>query len=104
MGFGLGMETEKLQERAVNGRYMKVAVGCWFTSTGKAIPKMVKYEDEEKLQHTLNRIEVLKSDKKHYAGIYSQRYDCCVVEAGVRRYFTLLYHPGDNTWDMVISQ
>lgn len=102
MGFAVGMEEEKQQEKAVRGHYQKVAVGCWFTSTGKAIPQMIKYEDETGCRHMLKNIQVLKTEQKYYAGILSQRYDCNAVMEDRVRQFTLLYHPGENTWDMVL--
>ena len=36
--------------------YYKAAVGCWFTSTGKIIPKIVKFEDKEGIVHTINNV------------------------------------------------
>lgn len=104
MAFAIGMETEKQQERGVQGRYRKVAVGCWFTSTGKAIPKMIKYEDDQGCLRTLQEIRVLKSDCKYYAGIQSRKYDCQTVINGREWCFSLLYHPDENTWDMVVPE
>lgn len=101
MGFAIGTQKEKLEEKEINGHYQKVAVGCWFTAKGRVIPKMLKYEDKDGLRHTLNDIHVLRSEQKHYAGIFMQKYDCCVVTNGQMRNFLLLYHPGENTWDMV---
>ena len=102
MGFSLEPQKEILQEKAVRGRYCKVAVGCWFTAGGKAIPQMLKYEDEEGCLHRIDSIQVFSSDQKHYSGILMQRYDCRAEVEGTLREFSLLYHPGENTWDMVI--
>lgn len=103
MGFAVGAEREKLQEGKVQGRYQKVAVGCWFTASGRAIPQMIKYEDEDGCQQMLRGIHVLKTDYKYYAGIKSQRYDCSTVVDGIEQKFTLLYHPEENVWDMVMT-
>ena len=104
MGFAMEAQKEKLQEWAIAGQYRKVAVGCWFTSKGRAIPQMLKYEDEDGLRHTIEHIQLLKAEKKHYAGILMQRYDCSAMINGVNRNFLLLYHPGENTWDMVVME
>lgn len=97
-------QMEKLREWAVPGRYHKVAVLCWFTSTGKAMPKIVKYEDENQCRHTLDQIHVLKADEKRCTGFVVQRYNCsAVIDDRIQR-FMLLYHPGENTWDMVIAR
>ena len=102
MGFAIGMEEEKLQEKAIRGTPQKVAADCWFTSNGKMIPRMIKYEDTDGCRHLLKNIEVLKSDKKYYAGIQMYRYDCrAIVNDGVQ-YFILCYHPDSNVWDMRI--
>lgn len=102
MGFAIGMEEERLQEKAVKGRYMKVAVGCWFTATGKAIPKIVKYEDEDGMRRLIGEIETLKTEQKYYAGILSRKYVCRAVVDGRKQEFILLYHPQENIWDMVL--
>lgn len=31
MGFTLEKQTEQLREEAIQGKYQKVAVSCWFT-------------------------------------------------------------------------
>ena len=51
MGFAIGIEEEKLQEKAIRGIPQKVAADCWFTSTGKMIPRMIKYEDSDGVRH-----------------------------------------------------
>ena len=102
MGFGLGMETEKLQEREIKGRYQKVAVDCWFTSNGKVILRFLKYQDEDGFLHTLKDIRLRKSEKKYYAGILQHRYDCSAVVEEVEQEFILLYRPNENSWHMVL--
>ncbi|MCI5648369.1 MAG: hypothetical protein ACI4EG_15335 [Fusicatenibacter sp.] len=104
MGFAIGMETEKLQEKEICGVPQKVAVDCWFTSTGKMIPRMIKYEDGEGIRHLLKDIEVVKSDKKYYAGVLMYRYDCRAGVDACMREFILRYHPDDNLWDMILPE
>lgn len=103
MRFGIGEEREIVQERPFQGQWQKVAVGCWFTSTGKAIPKMIKYEDKDGVRHLLCDIHILKSEQRFYAGILSRRYQCSAVIDGMMKNFDLIYHPADNTWDMIPS-
>lgn len=88
----------------LRGRHCKVAVGCWFTTKGRALPKLIKYEDERGGIRTLEHIQVLKSDRKYYAGTLSRRYECKVEMDQKEIFFSLLYHPDDNTWDMVILE
>ena len=42
MGFAVSASEEILHERKVKGQYHKVAVDCWFTATGRMMPKMLK--------------------------------------------------------------
>lgn len=86
------------------GRYRTVAVDCWFTATGKAIPRMIKYQDDEGCIHLLKELQVHQSDRRQSLGILVQSYECSVAIGGVRRHFTLLYHPGENTWDMALHE
>lgn len=104
MGFVIETVKEKPQERAVNGCYWKAAVGCWFTSTGRAIPMLVKYEDEDGIRHMLKDIHVRKTEQKYYAGILSRRYECTVTVGGQKHDFTLLYHPETGIWDLVLPE
>lgn len=102
MGFTVGTEREALQEHTVRGRYQKVAVGCWFTSTGKGMPQIVKYEDADGCLEVLRDIQILKSEQKYYGGILRRKYECEAMVNGVCRRFILLYNPETNSWDMVV--
>lgn len=104
MGFVVEAKKEFGEERAVRGHYKKVAVGCWFTSTGRGIPQLVKYEDEEGCIRTLSNIQVFKTDQKNYAGIRTQRFDCSAIVDGREQLFTLLYHLENNLWDLVLPE
>lgn len=102
MGFAVGTEKEKQQERAVKGHYRKVAVSCWFTASGKSMPQLVKYEDDDGCIQVLRDIHILKTEQKYYAGILSKRYYCSAVVDNVNYEFTLLYHPDEGRWDLVL--
>lgn len=103
MGFTVGSGKEKMQEKAVQGHFHKVAVGCWFTASGKGIPQLLKYEDGEGCLKMIKDICVLKSEQKYYAGVLSRKYWCRAVFEGREKDFTLLYYPESNSWDMVFS-
>lgn len=90
-----------MQERAAIGKNQKVAVGCWFTSEGRTIPKLIKYEDKEGCRHLIHNIQLLKANQSSYDGLRVQRYECQVVEEGMSKELTLLFHPGENTWNML---
>ena len=104
MGFVVSSGTEILEEKGIQGCWQKVAVDCWFTSTGRAIPRMVKYEDQDGCLQVLRDIQVIKQDQKNYAGIYCQRFDCRTQLGGRQYDFILLFHANEHTWDMVIHK
>ncbi|MCI7099336.1 MAG: hypothetical protein MR966_10650 [Lachnospiraceae bacterium] len=104
MGFSLEQQNEKMQEKAVRGHYHKVAVGCWFTASGRSIPQIAKYEETDGSLHTLHPIQVLKSEQKYYAGVLSRKYVCRAVVDQIASEFILLYHPESGIWDMVIAE
>lgn len=103
MGFGIGVNGGKPREKAVGGRYQKVAVGCWFTASGRSIPQLVKYEDETGSLHMLRDIRIMTTEKKYFGGILSQKYVCHTVVDGRQYEFILLYYPESNEWDMVLK-
>ena len=101
MGFVVAAQEERLQEQVVKGQYQKVAVACWYTSSGKSIPMMIKFEDSEGCLQEIRDIHVIRSEKKHYAGILLQRFECCSTVENREYLFTLLYHPDSGIWDLV---
>ncbi|MDO5423858.1 MAG: hypothetical protein Q4F41_09045 [Eubacteriales bacterium] len=104
MGFTTGTEEETLQEKAIPGRHQKAAVSCWFTSTGRAIPQLVKYMDEDGSFRTLKNIQVLTTDQKYYGGILSRKYVCRTLSAGRTWDFTLLYYPESGIWNLILPE
>ena len=102
MGFTLEKQTEQLREEAIQGKYQKVAVSCWFTSNGRSMPRMVKFQDVEGNIQSIRNIHLIKTEEKYFAGIKMKRYDCCAVDCGIMKYFTLLYHIEEGGWDMVV--
>lgn len=101
MGFALERQTEEMQEHRVKGTYLKAAVSCWFTSQGKSMPQLVKYEDEDGMIQCIKNIHLIKTEEKHYAGIRMRRYDCSAEDHGIIKNFILLYHVEDGTWSLV---
>ena len=46
MAFGIGTNTEHPEHQLLAGAVNEVAVKCWFTSTGRSIPLMMKLQTE----------------------------------------------------------
>ena len=79
MSMGIGTNTQNPDEGELKRDLEKIACGVWFTSTGSVMPKLVKYQDEEGLLHTISQIHVLTQEKKYYCGIPIQEYRCSTV-------------------------
>ena len=54
MSMGIGTNTQNPDEGELKRDLEKIACGVWFTSTGSVMPKLVKYQDDEGLLHTIS--------------------------------------------------
>ena len=87
MGMGIGTNAQNPDQGELTRKLEEIACGAWFTSKGTTIPKMVKYQDEEGLIHSITKIHVLTQEKKYYCGIPIQEY-----------LFRLYYYLETNCW------
>ena len=54
MSMGIGTNARKPDERKLKRDNLReIACGVWFTSTGTAMPKMIKYQDDEGMIHSI---------------------------------------------------
>lgn len=98
MAFGIGTNTQEADAGQVRGTQREIACECWFTSTGKLIPLMLKIKDEDGEIVVVNKIEVHYQEKKKYAGIPSIEFDCTltVLEKAIRA--KLIYYQTESRW------
>lgn len=101
MGMGIGINAEHPDAGEVRGRQEPVACGVWFTSEGNAVPKLLKFQDEEGLIHTITHIQVVFSEKKQYCGIPLIEYQCNAEIAGMLYSFGLLYYIERQEWKIL---
>lgn len=69
MGFQLGNIIEKREHGVLHGIQREIACECWFTSSGRSIPKIIKVMDDDGLLHTIRDIELFTTEEKTYCGI-----------------------------------
>ena len=98
MGMGIGTNTQNPDEGELKRNLEKIACGVWFTSNGVAMPKLVKYQDEEGLVHSISQIHVLAQEKKYYCGIPIQEYRCSTVFENQEYLFRLYHYLETNCW------
>lgn len=100
MAFGVDTNSPRADAGLVRGIQKKIACECWFTSTGRVMPLMVKLQDEEGEIQTIREITVHSQERKRYAGIPSIEYDCTLVLHGQEIRAWLIYYQSENQWVM----
>ena len=98
MAFGIGTNLPKADAGNVRGEQRKAACECWFTSTGRVMPLMLKVQDENGEIQTIREITVHSQEKKMYAGTPSIEYDCTLALHGRRIRAWLIYYQSENRW------
>lgn len=98
MAFGIGTNSFEADAGSVRGTQKEIGCQCWFTSTGKVIPLLLKIQDENGEIQTIREITVHSQEKKKYAGIPSIEYDCTLVLYGRSIRVWLIYYQSENRW------
>ena len=101
MAFGIGMNCRKTDAGPLRGQQKKIACECWFTSTGKITPLMLKLQDENVEIQTIREIAVHSQEKKMYAGIPSIEYDCTLVMGNRQIRAKLVYYQTESQWILI---
>ena len=98
MAFGIGTNTQEADAGQVQGTQREIACECWFTSTGKIIPRMLKIKDEDGEMVLANKIEVHYQEQKKYAGIPSIEFDCTLTVLEKAIHAKLIYYQTESRW------
>ena len=98
MAFGIGVNTGNADAGDVKGTQKEIACECWFTSTGKIVPLMLKVKDEDGEIRVIRQIEVHSQERKMYAGIPSTEFDytLTILEQTIRA--RLIYYQTESRW------
>lgn len=98
MAFGIGTTLKVPDAGSVKGIQKEVACECWFTSTGKITPLMIKVQDEDGEIRVIRQITIHSQEKKQYAGIPSIEYDCTLTILGQKVRAWLIYYQTESRW------
>lgn len=101
MGLGIGINAQQPDAGKLKGRQEAIACGVWFTSTGQAMPKMLKFQRDDGEIRTISPIHTLSCEKKNYCGIPTLEYRCCADFEGCRYSFYLLYYIERQEWKVL---
>lgn len=104
MAFGIGTMQQESSGGIVKGIQKEIACECWFTSTGRAIPLMLKLQDENGEICTIREIRVHSQEKKNYAGTPSIEYDCSIVFGELESRVKLVYFQTESRWVLLFRQ
>lgn len=98
MAFEISVNSSKADAGDIRGTQQNIACQCWFTSTGRAMPLMLKVQDENGEIRTIREITVHSQEKKQYAGAPSIEYDCTLTLHGRSVRAWLIYYLSENRW------
>ena len=96
MAFGIGAHSFGADAGSVRGTQKRIGCQCWFTSTGRVMPLMLKIRDENGEIQTIREITVHSQEKKRYAGVPSIEYDCTLTVRDQSVRVWLIYYPSEN--------
>lgn len=100
MSMGIGTNTQNPDEGDLRRIQQNIACGVWFTSTGAALPKLIKYKDSEGMIRQISRIRLLSEEKKFYCGIPAVEYKCITVYDDREYPFRLYYYIETGCWTL----
>ncbi len=101
MGMGIGIHAEHPDMGEVQGCQERVACGVWFTSSGEALPKMLKFKGEDGEIYRMDHIKIHFKERKYFCGIPATEYRCSTVWNGRTRGFRLLFYPEECRWNII---
>lgn len=101
MAFQLGNIAEIREHGVLHGIQRDIACECWFTSSGKSIPKLVKVMDEDGILHTIRDIQLLTTEEKTYCGIQTVEHLCKILLRGKVGFVKLIYTKESCRWTIM---
>ena len=101
MLFRTNENTEEPDAGAIHGGQLPIACECWFTSSGKIMPIMLKVQNEEDgVIITIRNIQVNYYERKNYAGVPTDEFDCRISLLGQKFDVKLVHYLTDSRWTM----
>ena len=98
--FGIGINTQGTESGKIRGIQKEIACDCWFTSTGKTIPRLFKFIDDNGTVQTVSDIYIECTENKNYSGIPSIEHTCVVSCVNKVIRVKLIYFKDTSKWIM----
>lgn len=103
MGFQLGEIAEKTDHGVLNGTRQEIACDCYFTATGKSIPRWLRIRDEKTGEiHTIREIEPISTEEKSYCGIDTIEHFCRIRIEGAEYLVKLIFTKETCKWALIL--
>lgn len=99
--FGIGMNMQLQDAGELKGKQREIACDCWFTSKGKTMPRLIKFEDEDGMIQTISGIRVIHSEDKMYCGIKTRVYLCSALKDDTEYFFKLILRKEECRWFLI---
>lgn len=100
--FGIGINPYKRNNGSIKGNTYQIACMAWYAPDHLPVPLLLKFEGHDGIIQTVDRINILHTDCKHYDGDKVYEYACDAVIGGIRYVFKLIFYVLDCQWVMVI--
>ena len=88
MAFELEPIYDRKETGVVLGQRREAAVGCWFTSQGKGIPRLVRFRDEEGMLRTIRIFRCFS-----VSGLFMPEFPCTGMYARGRFAKSAAFYP-----------
>ncbi|MCI9439531.1 MAG: thioredoxin family protein [Lachnospiraceae bacterium] len=98
MAFRIGANSNGKDEGIVRGAQKEIGCQCWFTSTGRIMPLMIKLEDENGEIMVIREITVHSQEIKRYAGSPSVELECTLWLRENKMSARLIYYVTQSKW------
>jgi hypothetical protein len=96
--FGIGINTQATNAGIICGTQLEIACGCWFTSTGKTKPYIIKFKDDNGEIQTITNFRIGYSEPKNYCGTPSIEYFCTLIIGGIKTSAKMIYFKDTDKW------
>lgn len=102
MGFRLGEIAEKTEHGILNGSRQEIACDCYFSASGKSIPRWIRIRDEVSGEiHTFHDIEIISKEEKSYCGINTVEHVCRITIHETKHLVKLIYTKETCKWVLI---
>ena len=100
--FGIGTNTDKIDNGEIKGRMLDIACKAWFTATCSPRPLSFKFKGDDGAIQLVSNLNIKCTEDKNYSGIPSKEYVCEAIVGGIRQNFKLVFFIEECKWVMIL--